>query len=123
MDVSPLNTKASYHARSINLPSTPHPLILEFDEVLYKLSASEATSSASTLSHKLSGLIDLHDCVDNFLLLPFTQQTLAQCRHEQWVDGLLDGSLRLLDICGMTKDTLLRTREGAHELQSSMRRK
>ena len=123
MAVSPVNSKAYYHARSISLPSRPHPLIPEFEEHLCRLRASEAASSSSSISLKLSGLTDLHDCVDNLLLLPFTQQTLAQCRHEQWVDELLDGSLRLLDICGMAKDALLQTREGAQELQSSMRRK
>ncbi|KAL6346826.1 hypothetical protein AAG906_002942 [Vitis piasezkii] len=123
MDLFPSNPKASYHARSISLPSTPHPLIPEFDEILCRLRASEATSSSSSISHKLSGLRDVHDCVDDLLLLPFTQQTLAQNRHEKWVDELLDGSLRLLDICGAAKDSLLQTREGAHELQSSMRRR
>ena len=106
MAVSPLNTKAYYHARSISLPSRPHPLIPEFDEHLCRLRASEATSSSS-ISHKFSGLKDLHDCVDNLLLLPFTQQSLAQYHHEQWVDELLDGSLRLLDLCDTAKDALL----------------
>ena len=122
MAVSPLNTKAYYHARSISLPSRPHPLIPEFDEHLCRLRASEATPSSS-ISHKFSGLKDLHDCVDNLLLLPFTQQSLAQYHHEQWVDELLDGSLRLLDLCDTAKDALLQTREGANELQSSMRRR
>ena len=122
MAISPLNPKAYYHARSISLPSRPHPLIPEFDEHLCRLRASEATSSSSK-SHKLTCLRDLHDCVHSFLLLPFTQQTLAQNRHEQWVDELLDGSLMLLDICGTAKDALLQTREGARELQSSMRRR
>ena len=123
MAVSALKPKANYHARSISLPSRPHPLVPQFDEQLCRLQASEAASSSSSVSHKLTGLRDLHDCVENLLLLPFTQQTLAQYRHEQWVDDLLDGSLRLLDLCGMAKDTLLQTREGAHELQSSMRRR
>ena len=122
MAVSPLNTKACYHARSISLPSRPHPLIPEFDEHLRRLRASEATSSSS-ISHKLSGLRDLHDCVDDLLLMPLTQQILAQYRHDQWVDELLDGSLRLLDICSTAKDALLQTREGAQELQSRMHRR
>ena len=109
MALSPLNPKAYYHARSISLPSRAHPLIPEFDELFHRLRASEATSSSSlssSISHKLCGLRDLHDGVDNLLLLPFTQQTLAQSCHEQWVDELLDGSLRLLDICGMAKDAM-----------------
>ena len=116
-------TKARYHVQSISLPSRPRPLIPEFDECLCRLRASQAISSSLSISHKLSGLKDLHDCVDDLLLLPLTQQTLAQHRHEKCVDELLDGSLKLLDVCGTPKDALLQTREHAQELQSSLRRR
>ena len=124
MAASPLNPRVQYHSRSISLPSRPHPLVPEFDEHLCRLRASQAaSSSSSSISHRLSGLKDLHDCVDDLLLLPLTQQALAQHRHEKWVDELLDGSLKLLDVCGTAKDALLQTREHAHELQSSLRRR
>nr|POF18306.1 hypothetical protein CFP56_47551 [Quercus suber] len=59
----------------------------------------EATFSSSTsLSQKLIGLQDLHDCVDNLLLLPFSQ-AFAQEQNQKWLNELLDGSLRLLDVC------------------------
>ena len=121
MAASPFNLKAPCHARSISLPSAPHPLIPEFNEHLTRLGASEAASAS--ISHRLNGLKDLHDCVDNLLLLPLTQQTLIQHSDEKWVDELLDGSLRLLDFFSTAKDALLQTREHAHELQSSIRRK
>ncbi|RVX12402.1 hypothetical protein CK203_010449 [Vitis vinifera] len=123
MAYSPLNLKAQYHVRSISLPSRPHSFIPEFDEHLCRLRASQAASSSSSISHRLRGLKDLHDSVDDLLLLPLIQRTLAQHRHEKWVDELLDGSLRLLDVCGTAKDALLQTREHSHELQSSLRRR
>ncbi|KAL6346920.1 hypothetical protein AAG906_003037 [Vitis piasezkii] len=125
MAASPLNPKAQYHARSISLPSRPHPLVPEFDKHLSRLrtSQSASSSSSSSISHRLSGLKDLHDCVDDLLLLPLTQQTLAQHRHEKWVNELLDGSLKLLDVCGTAKDALLQTSKHANELQSSLRRR
>ncbi|KAK9287280.1 hypothetical protein L1049_015693 [Liquidambar formosana] len=124
MAASPLNFKTRYHARSISLPSNPHPRIPQFDEHLCRLRASEACSpSSSSLGHRLNGLKDLHDCVDELLLLPLTQQTLAQERHEKWFDGLLDGSLRLLDVCSTAKDALLQMKEHIHELQSILRRR
>ncbi|CBI37787.3 hypothetical protein VitviT2T_003201 [Vitis vinifera] len=123
MAASLLNPKAQYHARSISLPSRPHPLVPEFDKHLCRLRTSQAASSSSSVSHRLSGLKDLHDCVDDLLLLPLTQQTLAHHRHEKWVNELLDGSLKLLDVCGTAKDALLQTREHANELQSSLRRR
>ncbi|CAL2262829.1 unnamed protein product [Prunus armeniaca] len=36
---------------------------------------------------------------------------------------ILDGSLRLLDVCGIIKDALLQTKECTHELQSIMHRR
>ena len=125
MVASPLNPRTEYHARSISLPSRPHPLVPEFDDCLCRIRAFQAASSSwsSSMSHRLSGLKDLHDFIDGLLLLPGTQQTLAYHRHEKWVDELLDGSLKLLDVCGTAKDALLQTREHAHGLQSSIRRR
>ena len=120
MTVSVLKPKANYHARSISLPSRPHPLVPQFDEQLCKLQASEATSSS--ISRKFSGLKDLHDCVDNLLFLPLTQQILARTRHEKWADELLEGSLSLLDACGAAKEALLQTKDHVTELESSLRR-
>ncbi|KAK9287305.1 hypothetical protein L1049_015718 [Liquidambar formosana] len=123
MASSPLNPKTHYHARSISLPSRRHPLINQLDEHLCRLRSSEATSSLSSIGEKLSGLRDLYDCVDELLLLPLPQLVLAQERHEKWVDEVFDGSLRLLDVCGTTKDVLLQTKENAQELQSILRRR
>ncbi|GMN38269.1 hypothetical protein TIFTF001_007503 [Ficus carica] len=115
---------AAFHTRSNSLPSSHHPLIPEFDEQLCRLRSSEAASSSSTLlSGRLSGLQDLHDCVDKLLLLPLNQQALSKQQNEKCVDELFDGSLRLLDICSMAKDTLQQTKESTQELQSIMRRR
>ena len=65
----------------------------------------------------------LHDCIEKLVRLPLTQEVLVQERQEKWVDELLDGSLRLLDVCTVAKDALLHTKECARELQSIMRRK
>ncbi|XP_060667208.1 uncharacterized protein LOC125424193 [Ziziphus jujuba] len=115
---------ASYHVRSNSLPSRPHPIIPEFENKLCKLWASEAaSSSASTsISYKLSGLQDLHDCVDRLLLLPLDQQALSQENNEKLVNKILDASLRLLDVCNITRDALLQTKEFTQELRSTIRR-
>ncbi|KAK4594792.1 hypothetical protein RGQ29_018489, partial [Quercus rubra] len=113
----------NHHFRSNSFPTRAHPLISEFNEQLSSLRFSEATSSSSTsLSQKLIGLQDLHDCVDNLLLLPFSQ-ALAQEQNQKWLNELLDGSLRLLDVCGIARDALLQTKECTHELQSTLRRR
>ena len=124
MASSPLNQKSNYHARSISLPSKPHPLIVQCKEHLCKLGASDASSStSSSLGNKLSCLQDLHECVEKLLQLPLTQQAIVQEHNNTWVEELLDGSLRLLDVCSAAKDALIHTKECARELQSIIRRR
>ncbi|KAL6270928.1 hypothetical protein ACE6H2_027839 [Prunus campanulata] len=114
----------AFHTRSNSFPSRPHPVLQEVDELLCRLRSSEATSaSSSSISHKLSGLQDLHDCVDRLLQLPLTQQALAQVQNEKWANELLDGSLRLLDVSSSAKDAILQTKECVQDLQSIIRRR
>ncbi|KAK9944337.1 hypothetical protein M0R45_009910 [Rubus argutus] len=112
------------HTRSNSFPSRPHPLFQEVDEHLCRLRSTEATStSSSSISHKLYDLQDLHDCVDRLLQLPLTQQSLAQEKHEKWASEILDGSVRLLDVCNSAKDALVQIKESMQDLQSIIRRK
>ena len=120
MDSFAENSKKSFHIRSNSLPSKPHPVVDEVDEHLCRLKASEATSSSSSLCQKLDGLQDLHDCIDKLLLLPLTHQDLVDNKS---IDNQLEGSLKLLDLCAMAKDALSQTKESAHELESTLRRR
>ncbi|CAK7329384.1 unnamed protein product [Dovyalis caffra] len=88
---------------------------------MIRLRASEGACTSSSVGDKLSGLQDLHDRVNNLLILPLTQQAIAQENNEKWVDELLDGSLLVLDLCNTAKDALLQTKECVHELQSILR--
>ncbi|KAL2346113.1 hypothetical protein Fmac_000113 [Flemingia macrophylla] len=121
MASSPLNPKS--HGRSNSLPSRPHPLILKCNEHLDSLRASSETSSSSSLRHKVGNLQDLIECVEKLVQLPLTQDVLVHEHHENWVDELLDGSLKLLDVCTAAKDALLHTKECTRELQSMIRRR
>ena len=117
-------SQSHFHVRSNSLPSRPHPLILQCNEHLDRLrSSNETSSSSSSLSHKLGGLQDLHECVENLFQLSLTQEALHHECQENWVDELLNGSLRLLDVCTAAKDSLLHTKECMRELQSVIRRR
>ncbi|KAK9690628.1 hypothetical protein RND81_09G141500 [Saponaria officinalis] len=119
--------------RSISLPSRPHPLVPQIDEHLWRLNlidsevedtvSSTSESQISSLGHKLSNLKELYDCLDNFILLPQNQQKLVQFSNVKRVDELIDGSLRLLDVCGNVKDVLSQVKEHTQEIQSSLRRR
>ena len=112
---------AAYHVRSNSFPSRQNPLISEFEDRLR--SSVEASSSSTSITSQLSSLQDLHDCVDKLLSLPLNQQALSKEHNEKSLNEILDGSLRLLDLCNTAKDALLLTRESTQELQSIMRRK
>ncbi|XP_050898356.1 uncharacterized protein LOC127105234 [Lathyrus oleraceus] len=124
MAIFETNIKSSLHLRSNSLPSTPHPLVSQFEDNLHKLKSSESTStvSSSSVCNKLNGTQDLHDCIDKLLHLHYEQLALAQECNEKCVDELLEGSLRILDICSIAKDCLLLSKENIHELQSVIRR-
>uniref|UniRef100_A0A7N0UWV5 Uncharacterized protein n=1 Tax=Kalanchoe fedtschenkoi TaxID=63787 RepID=A0A7N0UWV5_KALFE len=123
MASSPKMSRTGFHARSVSLPSRPHPTVPEYDEILCRLQSSGAASSVSSVRNHLDGLQDLHDCVDGLMLLPETRHALARECHAKLTDEVLDGSLRLLDLCGAAKDSLLMTKECVQQLQSSLRRK
>ncbi|KAI3974895.1 hypothetical protein MKX01_005006 [Papaver californicum] len=100
---------ASFHVRSISLPTNSHPLTLAMEEQLCQLKAT----SSSSISQKLSGLKKLYDCVEDFLS---TQD--GKCS-----DCSLVGSIMLLDICSIIKDVLSQMTQSVQELQSSIRRR
>ncbi|XP_038887585.1 uncharacterized protein LOC120077697 [Benincasa hispida] len=120
MDSFAGNSKRSFHIRSNSLPSKLHPVVDEVDEHLCRLKASEATSSSHSLCQKLGSLQDLQDCIDKLLLLPLTHQALV---NNKSVDDLLEGSLKLLDLCVVAKDALSQMKELTHELKCVLRRR
>ncbi|KAK8567904.1 hypothetical protein V6N13_105848 [Hibiscus sabdariffa] len=121
MASSALNQKSNFHARSNSLPSRPHPLVTQIDEHLCRLKSNESASSSMT--RNLSALRDLYELVGNLLQLPATQKTLAHQCNDKQVNELLNGSLKLLDVCGVAKDALLQAKEDTKQLQSILRRR
>ncbi|CAI0469099.1 unnamed protein product [Linum tenue] len=106
---------ASFHARSNSLPARSHPLISEIDEQICRL------SSSSSIGHNLNSLQVVYDCVDQLFQLSSTQQALIN--DQKCFNELLDGSLRLLDLCNTAKDALSQMKESVAELQSAIRRR
>ncbi|KAF5175730.1 hypothetical protein FRX31_034685 [Thalictrum thalictroides] len=114
----------SHHTRSISLPSRSHPLTLQVEEQLLRLRSSElATTSSSSICHNLACLQDLYKSVDDLIQLPLTQQFLSSQTHEKHVDRVLDGSLKLLDVCENSRETFSQIKQSVQDLQSSLRRR
>ncbi|KAJ4981439.1 hypothetical protein NE237_032276 [Protea cynaroides] len=125
MAVSPLNPKTSYHARSISLPCESHPYTLKVEEQLEGLlRASKTTSTTSSLCHNLGCLKDLFDRVDDLLQFFQTQQALTDDHQERdIINQVLDGSLRLLDVCGTIREVLSKMMDLVQVLRLSLRRR
>ncbi|CAF2129276.1 hypothetical protein BRARA_C04177 [Brassica rapa] len=112
----------SFHIRSNSLPSRSHPQAAHVDEQLACLRSSEEASTSS-ICKRIEDLQELHESLDKLIRLPFTQQALAQVQNKIFVEQLLDGSLRSLDYCNISKDVLSQMKEGLIEIQSILRRK
>ncbi|KAK3018075.1 hypothetical protein RJ639_005200 [Escallonia herrerae] len=118
-------TSSRHHIRSISLPSRSHPSTLRIEEELNKLKTWEASSdlTAEKICTGLSGMEELYKCLDDLLSLQLTQQALSVHQQEVSANELLDRSLRLLDICGITRDAMSQIKEHVRDLQSSLRRR
>lgn len=124
----PKTMATKQHVKSISLPARSHPSTARVEEQLNKLKSMEANySSASFSSHSLclclSGLGALYECADDLLNMGSTKQVLSQKRHEKCMDELVEGPVRLLDVCGTTRDVLMQINEHVQALQSALRRR
>ncbi|XP_015889573.3 uncharacterized protein LOC107424319 [Ziziphus jujuba] len=114
-----------YHVRSISFPSRSHPTTIRVEEELNKFKTWEASSysTSDSICNGLSRLEELYESVEDLLHMGSTQQVLSQNQNEKCVEELLDGSVKLLDICGITRDFMLQTNEHVRPLQSALRRR
>ncbi|MCL7024007.1 hypothetical protein MKW94_015652 [Papaver nudicaule] len=124
--------KARKCVRSISLPARFHPSTYRIEEELNNLKSWEidATSSrhlnAESIESGLSGLKNLYECVEDVLQLPFTQKHARKhtCdQDDKLVDEVLDGSVKLLDVCDTSRNILVQMKENSRELQYGLRRR
>ncbi|BAT99912.1 hypothetical protein LR48_Vigan06g055700 [Vigna angularis] len=114
-----------FHIRSNSFPTGSHPSISRVEEELNKLKTWEATSTSTSKSigTGLSLLSDLHICLEDILNMASTQKLISNHQGEKCIEELLDGSVRILDICDITRDTLLQIKENVESLHSALRRR
>ncbi|CAH8258330.1 unnamed protein product [Arabidopsis lyrata] len=68
------------------------------------------------------GLRELHDCV-NYLLdhCPKTRESLSQQGQEKCTEQVSEASLRMLDICNVSKDVMTLVKHSLQDLQLTLR--
>ncbi|KAI3464714.1 hypothetical protein Pfo_021377 [Paulownia fortunei] len=113
----------AHHARSNSLPSKSHPTIEDFEDHLGRLKGSEATSlSASSVCTTWLVSMICTKAINTLIQMPSIQQALSHEQGEDWINELLEGSLRLVDLCGFSRDIVCLTKESVQDLESSIRR-
>ncbi|WJX55870.1 hypothetical protein P8452_41591 [Trifolium repens] len=116
---------AKYHVRSNSFPSQSHPSSTRTEQELCKIKTWEATSTSTSHSivTGLSYLEELYISLEDLLSMQSTQKAISHNQGEKFVEELLDGSVKILDICGITRDTMLQVKENVQSLHSSLRRR
>ncbi|XP_049385557.1 uncharacterized protein LOC125849511 [Solanum stenotomum] len=110
--------------RSTSLPIRSHPTTQRVEEVLNKLNGLETSvaPTAETICNSLLGLEELQKCMDD-LKSTQTLRILSQHQHVKWFEELLGNSIRILDVCGTTRELVSQYKENIRALQSSFRRR
>ncbi|CAJ2676051.1 unnamed protein product [Trifolium pratense] len=116
---------SKYHVRSNSFPSESHPNSTRIEQDLNKIKTWEATSTSTSdsITNGLSMLEDLYISLEDLLNMTSTQKAVSHHQGEKSVEELLDGSVKILDICGITRDIMLQIKENIQSLHSSLRRK
>ncbi|PPD75525.1 hypothetical protein GOBAR_DD27550 [Gossypium barbadense] len=69
-----------------------------------------------------NALRDLHNSANDLLHSPIIKRALVHQGQEQWVHQVSESSLRMLDVCGISRDILLLVKEHVQDLQFTLRR-
>ncbi|KAF3656802.1 hypothetical protein BC332_31168 [Capsicum chinense] len=67
-------------------------------------------------------LRDLHDSANNMLHSPLIKREIAHQGQEKWAYEVSETSLRMLEVCGTTKDVMLLVKDHVHDLKCTFRR-
>uniref|UniRef100_M4D226 Uncharacterized protein n=1 Tax=Brassica campestris TaxID=3711 RepID=M4D226_BRACM len=87
--------------RCTSLPSRSHPSTFGIEGTLSKVETINATTSSfESILMGLASLEELYDCVEEFLKMGSTQRVMSSDGSE-FVEEMLDGSLRLMDTCSV----------------------
>ncbi|KAH8508130.1 hypothetical protein H0E87_010312 [Populus deltoides] len=122
--LSPINS-AHHPVRSTSLPSRSHPNSLKVEAQLTKLRTWESSTNplrAETIQMSLTKLAELFNCIQDLIHSPLTQQAFHH-QHLSQVEGAIEGSVGLLDVCSTVRDLFLTMKEHVQDIQSLLRRR
>ncbi|KAL5557752.1 hypothetical protein UlMin_033963 [Ulmus minor] len=114
----------SHHTRSISLPCRSHPLISHLRDGISELRSWSSMAESRTsawLCDGLTRLKEVHDCLDDLLQLPQTQESLRRQPHS--VENLLEDFLRFVDVYGIFQTLILGLKQEQSAAQVALRKR
>ncbi|VAH85300.1 unnamed protein product [Triticum turgidum subsp. durum] len=111
----------AFHQRWTSLPSRPHISETEVEQELHSLEASiSSCNSINTMCVGLRSLANIYDALEEIICLPSNQVCSSQQRNI--LDGEMEGSLELLDLCGAMQEIFVEMKAIIQELQVALRK-
>ncbi|XP_015696005.1 uncharacterized protein LOC107304837 [Oryza brachyantha] len=109
----------AFHQRSISFPSRP---LSKVEEELNSIEAciSSPSLTIETISDGLRGLGDIYRSIEEIMCLPSNQAYSSQ--HRKLLDGEMECSLGLLDLCNSTNEVFTELKTIIQDLQVSLRK-
>ncbi|KAK1608348.1 hypothetical protein QYE76_032021 [Lolium multiflorum] len=106
----------AFHLRSISLPSRPQANEAEVEQELLSLEASISSSTTiGTMCDGLRRLGDIYNGVEEIIGLPSNQVG-------KMLNGEMDSSLELLDLCSTMQEIFVEMKAIIQELQAALRK-
>ncbi|KAM0883270.1 hypothetical protein ACQ4PT_031697 [Festuca glaucescens] len=106
----------AFHLRSISLPSRPRASEAEVEQEMLSLEASISSSTTiTTMCDGLRRLGDIYNGVEEILGLPSNQVA-------KMLDGEMECSLELLDLCNTMQEIFVEMKAIIQELQVALRK-
>ncbi|KAJ4803979.1 hypothetical protein LUZ62_016545 [Rhynchospora pubera] len=112
------------HNRSVSFPSSSHTFVLKAEQELHKLKSLVGSRSLTCeiILDAIKAVGHVYECIDDLLCMPSNQNGLSHMQQRRWVDLELEGSIKLLDMCSTSRDTLNAIKYHVRDLGSAIRR-
>jgi hypothetical protein len=111
------------HNRSSSLPTSSHPFVLTAQKELNKLKASVGSTSLTLeiVLDAIQAVGHVYECINDIFCMSSNQNELSHMK-QRWVDQELDESIKLLDMCSTSRDSLDTIKYHIQDTESAIRR-
>ncbi|KAJ4803980.1 hypothetical protein LUZ62_016546 [Rhynchospora pubera] len=112
------------HTRSNSLPSRSHSYVLKAEEELNQLRARVASPCLTyeILLDALKAVGQVYESINGLFCMSSNTSGLSRSEHRRWVDQELEESIKMLDMCSTSRDSLDQIKCCVQDFESAIRR-